>query len=293
MIVFNVPTIPHDHIRGFYELFDIQQKIIQAMSNGQRNIHLDFSKCRFLPHYAVTVLGGLARYTEHNGCHLQFRWSTVNKRVLTNLLQNGFAGMFGYGTGPWEGNSIPYREDRISNEAAIITYLREDWLGRGWLQISEKLSNAIVGKVWEIYTNTFEHGASPIGTISCGQHYPKLHELHLTVVDFGVGIPTSVRNFHERNSISGAKALQWAFQLGASTKMEDEGGPRGLGLGILKDFIRINKGSLQVFSQDGYARIGNHPDIFEQSKVPFQGSLVDISLTCDESYYVLASEINN
>ncbi len=62
----------------------------------------------------------------------------------------------------------------------------------------------------EIYANAFEHGRTDIGVFSCGQHYPKLGELKLTVIDFGVGIPRNVRDFLKNSNLPADEALKWA-----------------------------------------------------------------------------------
>src|ERR1035441_3793371 len=36
---------------------------------------------------------------------------------------------------------------------------------------------------------------SRIGVISCGQYYPRLGRVKLTIVDFGIGIPEDVRRY--------------------------------------------------------------------------------------------------
>ncbi|WP_196517009.1 hypothetical protein [Nostoc sp. WHI] len=38
-----------------------------------------------------------------------------------------------------------------------------------------------------------------------GQHYPDLKQLKLTVVDFGVGIPQNVRDFHKNTNLPVAR----------------------------------------------------------------------------------------
>ncbi len=59
------------------------------------------------------------------------------------------------------------------NVADLIAYLKTKWLGRGWITVSTRLRDAIVGRVWKIYANAFEHSHSPVGIFSCGQHYPR------------------------------------------------------------------------------------------------------------------------
>jgi hypothetical protein len=37
-----------------------------------------------------------------------------------------------------------------------MKYLLNQWLGKGWGNISSRLQEAIAGQVWELYTNAFE-----------------------------------------------------------------------------------------------------------------------------------------
>jgi len=179
------------------------------------------------------------------------------------------------------------------DKIALVDYLKTHWLGHGWVHVSERLRDEIVGRVWEIYANAFEHGQSPIGIFSCGQHYPKQHELKLTVVDFGVGIPSNVRMFFKHDaraqSLSAASCLKWAFQRGTTTK--PNGTSRGMGLDLLKEFVKLNKGKIEIFSHEGYAIIDSKREEFLNRSTFFEGTLINITFIRDESYYHLASEV--
>jgi hypothetical protein len=170
-------------------------------------------------------------------------------------------------------------------------------LGRGWVNVSPGLGNAIVGNMAEIYLNAFEHGQSQIGVFACGQHFPKNRELNLTIVDFGVGIPSNVRSFKASKfapeALAAAHCMEWAFQSGTSTKQGDTFVPRGVGLDLLHGFVRQNGGRLEMFSHEGYALIADGKISFAERSKFFEGTLVNISLKCDEKYYCLASEIDN
>ena len=148
----------------------------------------------------------------------------------------------------------------------------------------------------EIYLNAFEHGQSQIGVFACGQHYPKNRELNLTIVDFGVGIPSNVRSYKASNfapeALVAKHCMEWAFQEGTSTKQGDSAEPRGLGLDLLQDFVIQNKGRLEMFSHEGYVLITDGKISFAERSIFFEGTMVNISLRCDESYYCLASEVD-
>ena len=188
----------------------------------------------------------------------------------------------------WPGNSIPFRHDPVQNARAFEDYLTKLWLGRGLLNVSPCLGSVIAGNMAEIYLNAFEHGQSPVGVFACGQHFPKNRELNLTIVDFGVGIPSNVRLFqagrYEPERLPAARCMEWAFQRGTSTKQGATGGPRGIGLDLLHDFVRRNGGRLEMFSHEGYARIADGKMSFAEAKTSFEGTLVNISLKCDNPF---------
>ncbi len=65
---------------------------------------------------------------------------------------------------------------------------------------------------------------------------------------------------------------------------------RGMGLDRLKEFVRLNQGCLEVFSHDGYARIDRQTERYETHGTTFEGTLLNISLQCDDRYYCFKSE---
>jgi hypothetical protein len=287
MITLNVYTLNEEEW-SYQQLF----RLWREASGDGLDVQFDFTGCGFLRQNAVAFLGGLARLIEYRGGRVAFAWDTLGDAVGANLAQNGFMESFGGPRKHWTGNSIPFRHDRVQDAHVFENYLTQLWLGRGWVNVSPGLGNAIVGNMAEIYLNAFEHGQSPIGVFACGQHYPNNRELNLTIVDFGVGIPSNVRLFkaHEfrPEQLRAANCMEWAFQAGTSTKP----GGRGIGLDLLQDFVRKNGGRLEMFSHEGYVLIADGKISFAERSKFFEGTLVNISLRCDESYYCLASEMS-
>lgn len=207
-----------------------------------------------------------------------------------NLSRNGFLSSFGQAaSSPASGAAIPYKEHAAENTKQIKDYLRYAWLGRGWMNVSAQLRDEIVSHVVEIYDNAFTHARSPIGVTSCGQYYPYLKRLKLTIADFGVGIPANVQRFLGSPDLAPAEAIRWALQSGNTTYLRQA--PRGLGLDLLRSFVKTNGGLLDVFSGGGYVRIGKDSDRFGNMTHTFPGTLVNITLQCDARFYFLASEV--
>jgi len=282
----------NDGVWDFQQLFNIWSQV----NDYFEDVRFDFSGCHFLRPNAVAFLGGLARLIESRMGTVVFDWGTLhNIRVMTNICQNGFAGAFGYPLSRWDGNSIPYREDKTLDMNGIMDYLTYNWIGKGWVRVSSRLRDAIAGKMWEIYNNAFEHSGSDIGVFSCGQHFWRQNYLILSVVDFGRGIPANVRTFLRQyadevlvSKLSGAACLKWAFERGNSTCMG--GVARGLGLDLLKEFVRINQGKLEVYSNEGYAIIDKDGERYENRDISFEGTVVHITLRCDENLYRFRDE---
>lgn len=285
-----IPTL-NDKPDDFQTLFGIWNGINYASGN----VRFDFTACNFLRPNAVAFLGGLGRLIESRNCAVAFDWDTVqNEKVLANLCENGFAGAFQYPQSGWDGNSIPYREDRQLDMNAIMDYLTYHWIGKGWVHVSDRLRDAIVGCMWEIYSNAFEHSGSAIGVFSCGQYFKTMNDLILSVVDFGRGIPATVRAFLRRyvdddrvSRFTGAMCLKWAFERGNSTCLS--GVARGLGLDLLKEFVCANQGKLEIYSNDGYVKVDRDEECFANCPFSFDGTVVHITIRCDERLYKIHS----
>ena len=285
--VVQVPTL-NDSPSDFQNLFSLWKQVALY----DEDVLFDFTHCRFLRPNAVAFLGGLARFLQCRSRSVNFDWDSVlDEAVFNNLCQNGFADYFGYPSPGLSEHSIPYREDLELDPNGIMDYLEDYWLGRGWVQVSQRLKDAIIGRMWEIYNNAFEHSESSIGVYSCGQHLVQEDDLILSVVDFGQGIPAKVRNFLRSDSradqLTAAGCLQWAFAAGNSTKV---GEPGGLGLDLLKEFVRLNQGKLEVYSNEGYAVIDQSGELYKNNSDSFEGTIVHITLRCDENLYSFMDE---
>lgn len=287
MIIY-VPRI-NDGPKDFAKLFNIWTQV----NDYEQHVRFDFSRCGFLRPNAVAFLGGLARLVESRNGTVVFDWdSAVNPAVHANLCQNGFAETFGSPFSGWTGNSIPYREDRSKDMNGIMDYLAYNWIGRGWVHVSNRLRDAISERMWEIYDNAFEHSGTEIGVFSCGQYFPHNDTLLLSVVDYGQGIPAKIRTFvgsdPRAQDLPASACLRWAFTRGKSTSTGSVA--RGLGLDLLKEFVRVNQGTLEVYSNEGYAIIDKDGEAFENRDISFEGTVVHITLRCDEKLYRFKDE---
>jgi hypothetical protein len=213
---------------------------------------------------------------------------SVCPQLRESLERNNFLYKLGLSTIPVPpGDAIRFREDR--NTKGLIDYLRAEWIGRGWVNVTQRVQDAIVMAVWEIYVNAFEHGASPIGVFTCGQHFPEREEFALTVVDFGVGIPRTVRTAGGMSKASDDEAIAWALRRGTTSKE----GNRGVGLNILFDFVTLNHGRIDILSHAGLVQVSEGKIAARRVESHFTGTLLNITLKKDESRYFFEDETDD
>jgi hypothetical protein len=92
--------------------------------------------------------------------------------------------------------------------------------------------------------------------------------------------------------MSSRAAIKWALIEGNTTKTGNQ--PGGLGLKLLKDFIRMNKGKLQIVSRFGYYEFSATGDNCIKLDHDFLGTCVNIEVnTQDTSSYYLKSELSS
>ncbi len=288
-IVISIPWSIGDAPSDFTKLCQIWEQV----QGHDLDVMLDFSQTNFLRPNAIAFFGGMVRLVQARGGRVKTTGSQISERLRSYLWYSEFLPTFlpqQYPTIQWP-TVVPFREHRELDPLVIRKYLTEKWLKQEWIDASPRLRQVIIEHVSEIYTNAFEHAQSPIGVLSCGQYYPKLKQLALCVVDFGQGVATNVRRFLKNDTMEVTDVLKWAFSESMSTKM-DQGISRGMGLHLLKNFVQMNKGTLQIYSNDGRVLIDEKKEVYEDFSPAFRGTIVQINLQCDGRYYVLPSEVD-
>jgi hypothetical protein len=279
-ITLKVPTINDYSSSDFSKLFKL---LAQVEHCKDTEIIFDFSDCNFLRQNAVAFLGGLAKLIKHRGGRAEFAWHTMQHKIHRNLEQNSFVSAFNVCVNGWEGNCIPYRQD-ICNDidervVDVMNYLDDQWLGRGWIDIETSTKNEVIQTVLELYRNAFDYSSSEIGVFTCGQHYPAIGVLKLSIVDFGVGIPYNVRMYLHQEEMLAKNALQWAFQRGNTTRRGMSGG-YGLDMVCLRNFVNDKNGKIEIYSHDGQVIIAPSGEIYQNASTFFKGTMINISLQC-------------
>jgi hypothetical protein len=96
---------------------------------------------------------------------------------------------------------------------------------------------------------------------------------------------------HLNQELSGIEAIRWAMIENHTTKPKKDNIPGGLGLKIIKEFVKLNKGKVQIVSSDGYYEFKKGREKYETLVNAFPGTLVNLEFNLDDqSFYYLEEE---
>lgn len=143
--------------------------------------------------------------------------------------------------------------------------------------------------LFEIFENALEHSYTERGVFACGQYYPTKQRLDFSIADAGIGFARNIERNKELTMADNA-AIRWAL---SGNTCRRGGRPGGLGLKLIQEFIRLNKGRLVVVSDTAYYEWS--PVGVKELSLPrrFPGSVMTIEInTADKQSYCLSSEIS-
>lgn len=282
-------TIPND-IKSEFEGYDY---IITWISkyNDIKNTEIifDFGYVTFLEANLCALIGTIFEMLESKNNKISVQ--NIKPRVETILRKNEFLLPFGfekildnYAT------SLKYRKFTPNDDLGFNQYIRNELLNKPQFPShSDKLGKEITRNIFEIYENARTHGQCDY-IHTCGQFYPKKQDkpLHFTIVDKGVNIKQNVSAYFNKD-IEATDSIIWAMKKGNTTKTGDTSG--GLGLAVIFEFIKLNRGKIQVISSDGFYEFKNEVIITKKLGSIFDGTIINIKFNLnDANHYIMSSE---
>ncbi|ARN56346.1 ATP-binding protein [Sedimentisphaera salicampi] len=280
----NVGSI-RNNIDGFEE--------IARLYNSSRHlkydlIELDFEQCEFFEaNMAAALYSIISRlYEELNSVKLQ----NIPQNIKQVLCRNRLLAEFGFQIEKdTYQTTIPFKKFKKNANEQFLEYLKYYLRGRGIPKMSGELSKRFKQSLLEIFQNSGSHSCHGINIFSCGQYFPNKERFDFSISDSGIGIRENVRKFFKNDKISSKQAIEWALKEGHSTRTFKQ--PSGIGLKLIKDFLNLNKGKLQVISRFGYYEFSQKDEQLKKMKYDFPGTCVNIEInTADEYSYKMETE---
>ena len=284
--------IPND-IKSEFDGYNYILDWLTHFKNVKNNsIEFDFSKVQFFEANLAAIIGVVFEILESNGNKVSVK--NFNRPVETILRKNGFLIPFGFDKiEDRYDTALSYRKFTPTDDTGFNDYIKSELLAKPQFPMhSKKLGKEITRNIFEIYENARTHGRCEF-IHTCGQFFPKKESkpLHFTIVDKGINIKENVSRFLERD-IPAAEAISWAMIKGNTTKTGDTSG--GLGLSVIFEFIKLNKGKIQVISSDGFYEFNRGATETQKLKNAFDGTIVNIRFNLnDTNFYSLTEEKGN
>lgn len=148
------------------------------------------------------------------------------------------------------------------------------------LQVSDNMQRALAFTFTELIDNVCSHAASNIGGIISAQNFPTFRELHLTIVDCGIGIPKSLNNKHSSCiGLDDDEILAQSVKRNVSSKLNDKDrGHMGMGLYKLNKIAQRSNGELNIYSNYGILNTKGGNTVTKKSKKKWPGTIVHVVL---------------
>lgn len=268
---------------GFSELANLYRK---ASSSTEQSLQIDCSSMTWCDANLAAALQGIRhKLREEQGKLLHF--VQVPEMPAQALSAVGFLPSSKSRPTP---NIIPLRRFELEDGKGFAAYTQGHFSDKGLPLMSAKVTDRFYEGIDELFQNCSIHSKSSLGVFTSGQLFPRKDRLDFSIVDVGLGIPRVVRS-HTGRIMAGPVAIDWAMTGRNTTRIGDV--PGGLGLKILRQFIRQNGGRLVIVSLDGYWSESGDRAVMRRLEHPFPGTVVTIEVdTSDQAEYVMSDEID-
>ena len=206
--------------------------------------------------------------------NIPVRVTNSSSMVESIFRKNHFLSQFGVAEKPDSyGTTIEYQRFETSGRVYedfkqyVIKYFRSRSLGLP--AMSPELLKRFRESLFEVFSNAIEHSYTQHGIFTCGQFFPRRGRLIFTIADLGIGI---AGNIYKKLQVRfpARVAVIWAM----SGKTTRRGRSGGLGLQLIQEFIKLNKGRLIIVSGEGYWEFSKGRVLTPTLPRPFPGTVV-------------------
>lgn len=285
MVYFKFPQSIISDFDGYKILIDFSNKTKNLIAD---EITLDFEKTSWFEANLTAILGAILNnaLSNFNGIRIVNLSCQKTKEIFE---KNHFLSHFGgIAIAGLHNTTIEYKKFKISETRSFQKYVDEELLSKKSVpKMSPLLKKEISRSILEIFTNADVHGGCN-HLFSCGQFFPQYKKLDFTIVDIGKTIKRNVNEYLNKE-LSGEHAIQWAIEKGHTTRRDNI--PGGLGFNLIHEFIKKNKGKIQIVSANGYLELNETQKIGKNFPDSFPGTIVNLEFNLkDDHHYVLSSE---
>lgn len=283
-------TIPmfksfNNDITTYEELIKIYNDL--SVIDEQR-VLFDMTKTQFIAANLFSVLGCIL-HTLSMENSLTFTFRNIHPKIKNVMQRNGFSKIFRLDTIKDPNNTtIEYKIFNATTENLVEfeKYTILNIINRNDMpEMSALVRDRIVDNILEIFNNVIDHAETSKAFV-CGQYFVSKKKLVITITDIGKTIKENVTEYLSEPPY---QAIKWAIVPGNSTKSTSA--PGGLGISMLLDFLKLNKGLFTLISANECLEINEKGERFIELKNSFPGTIVSITFNMNDDFsYILNSE---
>ena len=272
---------------GYQELIDFYHQTEKVFFD---EVVVDFSNVFWFEANLCAVLGAILVELKSKLNNIKF--IRLNDKIKNIFLRNDF---LSYSSSEklvnFSQTTIKYRKFDSEDEKYFMHYVNGELLSKSDLpKMTIQLKKKISESIFEIFVNSVSHSETILGIFTCGQYFPTKERIDFTIVDRGIGIKEKIRK-EIGKKMQGDEAIAWALEERNTTRKGDI--PGGLGLKLIKEFIKLNEGRIQIVSNDGFCELSGN-EVFQQVfNLTFPGTLVNIRFNiADTKRYKMSDEVD-
>ncbi len=261
-------------VKNTYEGFQVLAELAACLKSVSTNHQtLDMTSVTWFAANMVAPLRGILAAFEARGIKIDL--AKPQGEVCDVLCRNGF--LVDFGSRPIEdkrGTVLKLRRFRSDEHVLFAEYIDRNLLKhRDAVALSGTLRKKINRNINEIFDNSATHAEARVGIFCCGQLFPQLERLDLSIADTGVGIPERVRR-GTSEKLDDVDAIDWALQEGNTTRRGQV--PGGIGLKVLREYMSASGGRIQIASGKGYWEMANNREVLRTLENSLPGTVVTI-----------------
>jgi len=146
------------------------------------------------------------------------------------------------------------------------------------LRMSQAARDSLIVVLTELLTNAIDHSGEKSCYV-CAGAWGRSRLLHLTILDFGMGIPQKIRTRYPQYD-DDVDAVRSLLQIGLTTRTGLEG---GRGYRFIQEILRRNKGRLHIYTGRAKAvmKYDKGEYNYRKARRSFTGTCVDIQFNLD------------
>jgi len=281
---FSLPKIGSNY-QGFVNLIGLAEQFAEL---SYTRLDIDMRSATWFEANMCASLGAILYKSSRNLNTIRF--VNIPDRVGQILAKNGFLSNYGFTRlrDTWS-TTIQYTRFEQKDDRYFGSYIERHFKSKAIPKMSDPLRKKFWESIFEIFSNAVLHSETKLGIFACGQFFPRKNRLDFSIADLGIGIQKNLlkkRGLH----LPPDQAINWAMEGRNTTKTGAI--PGGLGLKLLREFIRLNKGHIQIVSNQGYwEQMPDGTVVMKTFSFPFPGTVVNIEInTADTNAYRLSSE---